>query len=193
MEEKLSRNFWWDEKRNESRSLSCVWETFDPRIPRGGFPCSRRVLLQGTLITDLIISFMYEQRPFHSRIRVNKPNFRLNPFNGGAAYLLTGRWTCVRGSLSLPLFLSLSLSLLPSSCFVISSETENNNAALSRKEAISFPASGGRRECLLNCLLIPISLSLSLSALSSPPLHPTEISKLSPGAERLRSGCRGIN
>ena len=140
-----------------------MWETFDPRIPRGGFPCSRRVLLQGTLITDLIISFMYEQRPFHSRIRVNKPNFRLNPFNGGAAYLLTGRWTCVRGSLSLPLFLSLSLSLLPSSCFVISSETENNNAALSRKEAISFPASGGRRECLLNCLLIPISLSLSLS------------------------------
>ena len=189
----MSRNFLWDEKRNESRSLSCVWETFDPRIPRGGFPCSRRVLLQGTLITDLIISFMYEQRPFHSRIRVNKPNFRLNPFNGGAAYLLTGRWTCVRGSLSLPLSLSLSLSLLPSSCFVISSETENNNAALSRKEAISFPASGGRRECLLNCLLIPISLSLSLSALSSPPLHPTEISKLSPGAERLRSGCRGIN
>lgn len=49
------------------------------------------LLLQGTLITDLIISFMYEQRPFRSRIRVNKPNFRLNPLNGGATYLLTGR------------------------------------------------------------------------------------------------------
>lgn len=136
------------------------------------------VFLQGALITDLIISFMYEQRPFHSRIRVNKPNFRLNPFNGGAAYLLTGRWTCVHGSL-------LSLSLAPlSSRFVISTETETTTRRCRGKRRFLSPR-GGHRECLLNCLVIPISPSF-------PPLPPSSHRDLQafPQAERLRSGSR---
>ena len=176
----MSRNFWWDEKRNESRSL-CVWETFDPRIPRGGFPCSRRVLLQGTLITDLIISFMYEQRPFHSRIRVNKPNFRLNPFNGGAAYLLTGRWTCVRGSLSLPLF----LSLLPSSCFVISSRNRKQQRGVVAERSDFFPREWRPSRMFAKLPADPY-LSLSLSPRFPPlPFIPPRFPSFPPG----RNAC----
>lgn len=127
------------------------------------------VFLQGALITDLIISFMYEQRPFHSRIRVNKPNFRLNPFNGGAAYLLTGRWTCVHGSL-----LSLSRPpLLPLRYF---DRNRNNNAALSRKEAISFPARRPSR------MLAKLPGDPYLSELSSSPTFiPPRFASFSPG------------
>lgn len=58
----------------------------------------RRVRAYCTVISTLIVSFMYEQRSFQSGVHVNKANFRLNPLNGTrpCPYLPTGCSTCVR-------------------------------------------------------------------------------------------------